>query len=131
MDAQHMALVQGWDRTRLALAGWNRDPGPGLGRWAAGGLAGAYVLGASASTVAAHLHISPARLLVALAPHALLELTALFLPLAAWIMASRRGRWDELLAATLVTVGLAVPALVVAALLEVYVSPHLVAFVRG
>jgi len=226
-----MALVQGWDRTRLALAGWNRDPGPALGRWAAGGLtvalvllvgvwavasvstpdpsplargatrsgtwsdvasvlwrnslvlalhamacvagfiagsslplvaqekrgawrvihdragplaiafvAGAtlfslstqaYVLGASASTVAAHLHISPARLLVALAPHALLELTALFLPLAAWIMASRRGRWDELLAATLVTVGLAVPALVVAALLEVYVSPHLVAFVRG
>ena len=59
----------------------------------------------------------------ALLPHALPELIALFLPLAAWIVASRRGEWDELLAATFVTVAIAVPMLVVAAFVEVYVSP--------
>ena len=35
------------------------------------------------------------------------------------------GEWDQLLAATFVTVAIAVPVLVVAALIEVYVSPHL------
>ena len=58
-------------------------------------------------------------------PHALLELTALFLPLAAWLIASRRGEWNQLLAATFVTVLLAVPTLVLAATLEVYVWPHI------
>jgi uncharacterized membrane protein SpoIIM required for sporulation len=57
-------------------------------------------------------------------PHALIELTALFLPLAAWIIASRRGEWDQLLAATLVTVAIALPMLLVAAVIEVWVSPH-------
>jgi hypothetical protein len=87
----------------------------------------AYVIGSSASTVSAELGIAPGRLLVALLPHALLELWALFLPLAAWLIASRRGRWDELLAATVVTIAVAVPALVLAALVEVYVSPHVLA----
>ena len=86
-----------------------------------------YALGHQASTIASALHVSPALLLVGLLPHALPELVALFLPLAAWILASRAGRWNELLAATAVTVGLAVPTLVVAAIIEVYVSPHLVA----
>jgi uncharacterized membrane protein SpoIIM required for sporulation len=58
-------------------------------------------------------------------PHAIPELIALFLPLAAWIIASRRGEWEQLLAATVVTVAIAVPVLVIAALIEVYVSPHL------
>ena len=40
------------------------------------------------------------------------ELIALFLPLAAWIIASRRGEWDQLLAATLVTVAISLPVLV-------------------
>ncbi|HZV75902.1 MAG TPA: stage II sporulation protein M [Conexibacter sp.] len=87
----------------------------------------AYIIGSTASTVSAELGIAPGRLLVALLPHALLELWALFLPLAAWLIASRRGRWDELLAATVVTVAIAVPALVLAALIEVYMSPHLLA----
>jgi hypothetical protein len=85
----------------------------------------AYVIGSTASTVSSELGISPGRLLVALLPHALLELWALFLPLAAWLIASRRGRWDELLAATVVTVAISVPALILAALVEVYVSPQL------
>lgn len=91
----------------------------------------AYVIGNAAAAISAQLGIGPARLLVALLPHALLELWALFLPLAAWLLASRRGAWDELLAATVVTTALAIPALVLAALLEVYVSPHLVAALAG
>jgi hypothetical protein len=84
----------------------------------------AVVLGGETASVAAALHTSPAILLVVLLPHALIELTALFLPLAAWIIASRRGEWHQLLAATLVTVAVALPMLVLAALIEVYVSPH-------
>jgi uncharacterized membrane protein SpoIIM required for sporulation len=87
----------------------------------------ALLIGSEASAVATRLHTSPGLLLVALLPHALLELTALFLPLAAWILASRRGDWDQLLAATFVTVAISVPALVLAALIEVYVSPHVLA----
>lgn len=87
----------------------------------------AYVLGNAATTVSAQLGTTPTALLAALLPHALLELWALFLPLAAWLLASRHGRWEELLAATVVTVAIAVPCLIVSSLIEVYVSPHLVA----
>jgi hypothetical protein len=85
----------------------------------------AFVLGGGAATLAAQLGIPPALLLLGLLPHALPELTVLFLPLAAWIIASRRDGWDELLAATFVTVAIAVPVLVASAFVEVYVSPHL------
>ena len=85
----------------------------------------AYVLGGGVSTVAAEMHMSHALLLVALLPHALPELVALFLPLAAWLVASRRGEWHKLLAATFVTFALSAPVLIVTALIEVYVSPHL------
>lgn len=91
----------------------------------------AYVLGSFASTLSAQLGLSPAELLVGLVPHALPELTALFLPLAAWTLASHAGRWHELLAATFVTVAAAVPVVIVTALVEVYVSPHLVAALAG
>jgi hypothetical protein len=91
----------------------------------------AYILGSSASTLAAQNHMSPALLLFALLPHAIPELIALFLPLAAWIIASRRDDWHELLAATFVTTGLAIPLLIVAALVEVFVSPHLIILLRG
>ncbi|HEU4701017.1 MAG TPA: hypothetical protein VFS37_00930 [Conexibacter sp.] len=91
----------------------------------------AFVIGSIASTVSGELGIAPGLLLLALLPHALLELWALFLPLAAWLLASRGARWEELLAATFVTVAIAIPALVLAGLVEVYVSPHvLVALLR-
>lgn len=86
----------------------------------------AYVLGSTTATLSAQREMAPALLLLALAPHALPELTALFLPLAAWTLASRRGEWNELLAATLVTTAVALPMLALSALVEVYVSPHLV-----
>jgi hypothetical protein len=84
----------------------------------------AYVIGHTLAGVSHFLRVSPALLLLGVLPHAILELTALFLPLAAWIIASRKGEWDQLLAATLVTVAIAVPALMLAACIEVYVSPH-------
>jgi hypothetical protein len=85
----------------------------------------AYLIGHSLAGVSHFLHVSPGLLLVGVLPHAIPELIALFLPLAAWIIASRRGEWEQLLAATAVTVAVAVPVLVVAAFIEVYVSPHL------
>jgi hypothetical protein len=91
----------------------------------------AYVIGHALAGVSAFLGVSPGILLLGVLPHAIPELIALFLPLAAWIIASRRGEWDQLLAATVVTVAIAVPMLVVAALIEVYVSPHLFTALTG
>jgi uncharacterized membrane protein SpoIIM required for sporulation len=89
----------------------------------------AYVLGDGVSTIAAQLGVSQAALMLTLLPHALLELFALFLPLAAWLLASRRGAWDELLAATAATTAIAVPVLVLAASAEVFVWPRLLRLV--
>jgi hypothetical protein len=84
-----------------------------------------FILGGTTATVAAQLGVSEGTLLCALLPHALPELTALFLPLAAWVIASRREEWHQLLAATFVTVAIAVPVLIASAFVEVYLSPHL------
>ena len=86
----------------------------------------AYLIGSGVSTVSAELHTTPGVMLLALLPHALPELTALFLPLAAWIIASRNERWDELLAATFVTVAIAVPVLLASAAIELWVAPQLI-----
>ncbi len=91
----------------------------------------AFVLGQGMATLGGQLGISPALLLIGLLPHALPELVALFLPLAAWMIASRRRDWHELLAATVVTVMLAVPVLVAAAFVEVYVSPGVLLALAG
>jgi hypothetical protein len=85
----------------------------------------ALYLGFQGSTLAYQLHISRIELILSVLPHAIPELTALFLPLAAWLIASRRGEWNQLLAATFITVVLAVPTLIAAATIEVYVWPHI------
>jgi hypothetical protein len=84
----------------------------------------AYIIGSSASTLAVQLDITPGALILGIGVHALPELTALFLPLAAWIIASRRDDWHELLAATFVTVAVAIPTLLAAAAVELWLSPH-------
>jgi hypothetical protein len=89
----------------------------------------AYILGHGTADVAAQLDTSPGVLLLCLLPHALPELTALFLPLAAWLIASRRDRWNELLAATAVTVAVAVPVILAAAAVELWITPDLVSTV--
>lgn len=85
----------------------------------------ALYLGFQGSTIAYQLDISHAALILSVLPHAIPELAALFLPLAAWLIASRRGEWSQLLAATFLTVALAVPTLIAAATIEVYVWPHI------
>lgn len=85
----------------------------------------ALYLGFQGSTIAFQLQISIPTLLLSVLPHALLELTALFLPLAAWLIASRRGEWNQLLAATVVTVLIAIPCLLVSAAIEVSVWPSI------
>jgi len=85
----------------------------------------ALYLGFQGSTLAFQLHITRLELMLSVLPHAIPELTALFLPLAAWLIASRRGEWNQLLAATFITVALAIPTLLVAATIEVYVWPHI------
>jgi hypothetical protein len=91
----------------------------------------AYALGQAASTLSSQFGMSPGLLLIGLLPHALPELTALFLPLAAWVIASRRQRWEELLAATVMTVAIAVPVLIVSAFVELYLSPRLIIALAG
>jgi hypothetical protein len=85
----------------------------------------ALYLGFQGSTIAFQLDLSPAELVLSVLPHAIPELVALFLPLAAWLIASRRGEWDQLLAATMITVLIAIPTLIASAAIEVYVWPHI------
>ena len=91
----------------------------------------AYVIGSGAASVAEQLGTTPGMLLLALTPHAVPELVALFLPLAAWIIASRKGHWQDLLAATFVTVAIAIPVLVASAAIEIWVSPWLLDAIAG
>ena len=89
----------------------------------------AFALGLTGDQIAAQLGIAPATLILTVLPHALPELVALFLPLAAWTIASRRDEWNHLLAATFVTVAVAIPILVASAVWEVYVWPQILAAV--
>jgi hypothetical protein len=91
----------------------------------------AYFLGSTLSSAAAQFGLTDFHLLLLLLPHAVPELTALFLPLAAWLIASRRGDWDQLLAATFVTVAVAVPTLLLSVSVEVFVFPHLIQAAGG
>jgi hypothetical protein len=91
----------------------------------------AYYLGGTCASLAAQWHVSPGELLAIMSIHAIPELVALFLPLAAWTMASRKGRWDDLLAATFATTAVSVPLLLVAAAVEVWVTPHVIRAVIG
>ena len=85
----------------------------------------AYALGLTGGQLAYQLGISPGALVLTVLPHALPELVALFLPLAAWTIASRKNEWHDLLAATVATVAVAIPVLIAAALWETYVWPEL------
>lgn len=86
----------------------------------------ALLVGELSADTAAALGIAPIELTVLLLPHALPELVGLFLPLAAWLLASRRGQWHQLLAATFVTTAIALPLVIASAFIEVYVTPDLI-----
>ena len=91
----------------------------------------AWALGSAASTLSAQLDMPPSILLLTLSVHAVPELFALFLPLAAWTIASRRKQWTELLAATFVTVAIASPIIIAAAAVETWVTPRLLVALAG
>ena len=86
----------------------------------------AYVLGGMLSTLSFHLVTTPAELLLTIAPHAIPELTALFLPLAAWLLAARAGAYEQLMAATFATTALALPVLAFSAVVEVTITPRII-----
>ncbi len=86
----------------------------------------AYVLGGVLATLAPQFGTTPLMMLVTVAPHAVLELTALFLPRAAWLVAARAGAWHQLMAATFATTAVALPAVVLAAVIEVVVTPRII-----
>ena len=90
----------------------------------------AYALGTRPPTLRPARHLAARCCWSALTPHALPELFALFLPLAAWTLASRRGAWNELLAATFVTTAVAVPLLLLAATVETWITPRLLLSLR-
>lgn len=85
----------------------------------------AYALGGGTATLADQFQVSPAKLLVTLLPHALPELIAVFLPLAACLIVSHRRALHQLLAVTFVTVVIAAPVLLLASAIEVYLTPIL------
>ena len=91
----------------------------------------ALILGQDASTIASEFKMSPAELLAILSLHAIPELTALFLPLAAWTLASRRRQWEDLLAATFATLMVSIPVLLAAAAVETWVTPRVLELAIG
>ncbi len=84
----------------------------------------AYVLGRGLAGFSGYFYVSRWRLWLSVLPHALPELTGIFLPVAAWLFASRKGRQRNLLSLTVVAALAALPLLATAALIEVYVSPR-------
>lgn len=84
----------------------------------------ALALGDGLSTLSWQLDMAPAALLAVLSIHAVPELCALFLPLAAWMVAARAGAWEQLMAATIVTAALALPVVAIAAMVEVFLTPR-------
>ena len=133
-----MACVAGFiaksslPREAAAYSGWWRRVHDKAGPAAIAFVAGAtlfslatqsYALGSRLATLGWQLDVSPVLFLLALVPHALPELTALFLPLAAWLVAARAQAWDQLLAATIATTAIALPVVLAAAAVEVFVTP--------
>lgn len=78
----------------------------------------AWVLGSRAAVLAVSFDLPVGTILRTTTLHSIPELAAVFLPLAAAIVLQVRGRADQLLAATLVSVVIAVPVIAIAAVVE-------------
>jgi hypothetical protein len=91
----------------------------------------ALVLGADTASIANQLGLGRAEYLLIVSLHALPELVALFLPLAAWTLASRRKQWNDLLAATFATLAISIPVILVAAAIETWVTPMVIRAAAG
>ena len=71
--------------------------------------------------------VSSTHLLALVLPHAVPELMAVFLPLGLFLLEARRGRLDRLGPWSLQAAAIAVPVLMIAALIETYVTPGWIA----
>jgi hypothetical protein len=85
----------------------------------------AWSLGTAAPGIAAAYALSTWQLLIYLSPHALPELTAIFLPLGAWLVLARRHAYGDLLAASVLATAVAVPLLTIATITEIWITPRL------
>jgi hypothetical protein len=81
-------------------------------------------LGHDLASAAHTLGLAPAELLARLSVHAVPELTALYLPLAACLSLVRRGRTDDLAAAAVLTTAFAAPLVVLCAYVEVFLTRY-------
>jgi hypothetical protein len=82
-----------------------------------------YDLGRVLAGAAGYLYTPTKPLFLAILPHAVLELTGMLLPLAAGLTLIRQQRWASLLTAAGITALVAIPLVIGAAFVEVYVSP--------
>jgi hypothetical protein len=82
-------------------------------------------LGHDLASAAHTLGLAPADLLARLSLHAVPELTALYLPLAACLSLVRRGRTDDLAAAAALTTIVAIPLVVICAFVEVFLTRYM------
>lgn len=82
-----------------------------------------WAIGETLNQVARTDNVSAFSILIRVAPHALVELTAVFLPLAACLLLGRQDKWNELLAAAWLCTLIAVPMLFVASAFEAFVAP--------
>lgn len=73
------------------------------------------------------LHLSPAHLLLLVLPHAIPELVGVFLPLALFIIQARKGELTALGSYTCQAAAMALPLILGAAFIEVYLTPQLIA----
>ncbi|MDX8152784.1 hypothetical protein SK069_14370 [Patulibacter brassicae] len=84
----------------------------------------AYILGHALADASSVLGMSPDAVLLRLLPHAVPELIAVFLPLAAALWLQREDRAHDLLAATVACAIIGVPVVLASAWIEVAVASH-------
>jgi hypothetical protein len=85
----------------------------------------AWSLGIAAPGIAAAYDLATWQLLLLVSPHALPELTAIFLPLGAWLVLARRHAYGDLLAASVLATAVAIPLLAISTITEVWITPRL------
>jgi len=86
------------------------------------------IVGQGLADAAAGVGLTSWQLLVRLSIHGIVEMTAMFLPLAACLYLTRRRRFEQLIAAAVITGLVALDLLIVAACWEVWGAPQLLTF---
>lgn len=85
----------------------------------------AWSLGNAAPDIALAYGLTTGELLLRVSVHAVPELAAIFLPCGAWLTLVLRRRWEDLFAASLLATAVALPILVICAIIETWVAPRL------